>query len=291
MEEIMIAIRSIAAIFCLGISAAAAAQQAEKKAMPAQSKVPPPRLVFAVSEGTSGGIETAEAIAKYRPFANLMEKALGKAVVVTFVRKFEALEAGLKSGEFDLAMARPSDYPARAVRDNKYKLVATAKPDGQCFFIVEKSSPLQKLDDAKGKNILFPEQIAFMTKFCTAELRDRGFNLKTEKIAYAKEQGAVGWSIENKGAEVGGVASYSGVAKNWEKNGHRVLHKSIPQPFSPLIAGRRITDAQVTKLQTLVAEMDKNEDGKKALTTMGIQGFTPEGPDRLLALLAWLEKK
>lgn len=261
--------------------------KSSKPAVPANTT---DRYLFGVSEGTSGGIDADVALQKYRPLANVIEKTLGKKVIVTFVRNFEALEAGMKKGEFDLVMARPSDYPARGVRDYKYSMVAASKPDGQCVFIVEKASPLQSIAEIKGKNIIFPEKIAYMSKFCTAELRDRGIDVNKEKITYAKEQGAVGWTIENRLSDVGGVASYSGVAKNWEKSGQRVLYKSIPQPYSPIIAGRRVSAEQIAKLKAALGDLDKTEEGKKVLSTLGIQGFSPESSERLLALLVWLEK-
>ncbi|MBL8523259.1 MAG: PhnD/SsuA/transferrin family substrate-binding protein [Betaproteobacteria bacterium] len=279
---------SIASALLFGLAIPAAAQPKTKPAPTGNGAAD--RFMFGVSEGTSGGIDTAVAIDKYRPLADVMEKALGKQVVISFVRSFDALEAGMKKGEFDLVMARPSDYPARGVRDYGYTLVANSKPDGQCLFIVEKSSPLKTVNEIKGRNIIFPEKIAYMSKFCTAELRDKGINVATEKITYAKEQGAVGWSVENKLSEVGGVASYSGVAKNWEKGGQRVLHKSVPQPYSPLIAGKRIPADKLAKLKNALAELDKTDAGKKVLATIGIQGFNPESSERLLALLAWLEK-
>ncbi len=111
-----------------------------------------------------------------------------------------------------------------------------------------------------------------------------------EKITYAKEQGAVGWSVETKLSEVGGVASYSGVAKNWEKNGQRILHKSVQQPYSPLIASARVPADKLAKLKSTLADLEKNEAGQKVLKSIGIQGLNPESPERLLALLAWLEK-
>jgi phosphonate transport system substrate-binding protein len=270
-------------------NAEASARKADgaKKTDAAQGK----RLFLAVSEGTSGSINPNEAVEKYRPLADVLSKAAGQPVIVSLVRSFEQLEAGMKKGEFDMVMARPSDYPARGVRDYGYQLLATAKPEGQCFFIVEKGSPLKTIEEAKGKIIMFPEKVAYMTKFCQAELRDKGFNLATENVNYAKEQGAVGWSVESKLSDVGGVASYSGVAKNWEKNGHRVLHKAPPRPYFPIIAHKRVGPEKIAKLQKALDALDDNDDGKKVLQTMGISGYTVEDNKRLLDLLAWLEKK
>lgn len=257
---------------------------------PAAAKAAGDRLIFGVSEGSSGSIDTTVAIEKYRPLADVMEQALGKRIVIVFVRNFEALETGMKNGEFDLVMARPSDYPARGIRDYGYKLVATSKPDGQCVFIVEKTSPLKSIADIKGRTIIFPEKIAYMSKFCTAELRDQGINAVAERITYAKEQGAVAWSVENKLVDVGAIASYSAAAKTWEKNGHRILHKAAGRPFSPLIAGKRVPESKLPKLKAALADLEQGDEGKKVLAKVGIQGFNAESPERLLALLTWLER-
>ena len=93
-------------------------------------------LTFGVSEGTSGGLDHAQVIAKYEGLANVLSKSLGQKVNVVFVREFKALEAGMKDGRFDFVMARPSDYPARALRDYNYRFVASALPDGQCLIVV-----------------------------------------------------------------------------------------------------------------------------------------------------------
>jgi phosphonate transport system substrate-binding protein len=276
----------IAVAMCIAVPCLA---QTKSKA-PATEKSTSDRLIFGVSEGTSGSIDTSVAIEKYRPLANVMEKALGKRVVIVFVRNFDALETGIKSGEFDLVMARPSDYPARGVRDYGYSLVATSKPDGQCLFIVEKSSPLKKIEDMKGRTIIFPEKVAYMSKFCTAELRDKGINVAEEKITYAREQGAVAWSVENKLVDVGAIASYSGAAKTWEKSGQRILHKTAGRPYSPLIAGSRIPPGKQANLKAVLADLEQTDDGKKVLDKIGIKGFNPESPERLLALLTWLER-
>jgi phosphonate transport system substrate-binding protein len=249
------------------------------------------RLFMAISEGTSGSINATEAVEKYRPLADALSKAAGVPVIVNLVRNFDALEKGMKQGDFDLVLARPSDYPARGVRDYGYALVATSKPDGQCFFIVERDSKLKTIADARGKFMMFPEKIAYMTKFCSAELRDKGFNLDKENVKYAKEQGAVGWAVEKKMADLGGVASYSGVGKNWEKSGQRILHKSGPQPYFPLIAHKRVSAERVAKMQKALTTLGDNDAGKKVLQTIGIQGYQVEDSQRLLALLAWLEKR
>ncbi len=245
-------------------------------------------LILAVSEGTSGGLDHAQVIAKYRGVAEVIGKAVRKNINVVFAREFQALEDGMKSGRYDLVLARPSDYPARGLRDYGYHYVASAKPDGQCYLVVPKDSPIKTLADAAGKRFVMPEQVAYMSRFCRAELRDRGIDLDQQKVQYVREQGAVAFYLEYKFADVGGLASYSGVTKKWEKDGHRVLHKSVAQPYFPLVANRRIAGADIAAIQKALLELPNDEAGQAVLKTIGVKGFDAGTEQRLRDLLKWL---
>ena len=245
-------------------------------------------LVLGVSEGTSGGLDHAQVITKYQGLADAIGKSIRQKVNVVFIREFAALEEGMKVGRFDFVIARPSDYPARGLRDYGYQFVATAKPDGQCHIVVPKDSPLKTLADVKGKRIALPEQAAYMTKFCRAELRDRGINLAVENVQYVREQGAVAFYLTNKFADVGGVASYSGVGRKWEQDGHRVLHKSVAQPYFPLIAHKKFQPAQIDAMQKALGNLPDDAAGQAVLKTVGIKEFDTSTEQRLRELLKWL---
>lgn len=249
-------------------------------------------LLFAVSEGTSGGgsaITDAQMAAKYKPLVDVMEKALENKVRVRYVRDFNALEAGMREGSFDLVIARPSDYPARGIRDYGFQAVSATRPDGHCLIVVRKDAPYRSLNDIQGKSLILPEQSAYMTKFCLAELRDQG--IRFGRVHYVREQAAIPFSLAHHLAVVGGVASYSGVARRLDAEGLKVLLESRPQPFLPLIAGKRISPAQVQALRDGLKALADTEQGAQALAAIGLKGFDMDPQQRLLGLLAWLEKK
>jgi ABC-type phosphate/phosphonate transport system substrate-binding protein len=281
---------SFALALTLGCAWAPAWAQTPPKAAPAaKAGASKPRLIFAVSEGTSGGIDAAEAMLKYQPLADVIEKTLNADVSVVLARDFAKLEENMQKQAYDLVMARPSDYPARGIRDYKYTLVSTANPDGMCTFIVPKDSKLQKIEDAKGGRIVLPETTSYMAKFCRAELRDHGIEAAKEpKLKYLREQDVVGYSVETSIADIGGVASYSGVARNWEKKGGRILHRSVKQPYFPLVAGPRVSAADVARIRDALTGLEKTDEGKKILAGIGIQGFVAGEDKRLLDLLKWL---
>jgi ABC-type phosphate/phosphonate transport system substrate-binding protein len=252
------------------------------------AKVVKKQLVFAVSEGSSGGINAEVARAKYQPLADAIGVALNADVKVSFVREFSALANGMKENQFDLVLARPSDYPARGMRDNQYQFVATASTDGQCMLIVNKDSPVKKVSELAGKKFIFPEQSAYMTRFCRAELRDNGILIDSESVHYVREQGAIPFAVENKIVDVGGIASYSGAYKEWLKKGYRVLHQSKPQPYLPLVASRNLNTEQIGKLQKVLSELGNDDAGKQTLKRVGVTGFLTTEEARLRKLLEWL---
>lgn len=245
-------------------------------------------LLLAVSEGTSGGLDAAQVIAKYKDVADAIGRSMRTKVNVVFVRDFATLEEGLKTSRYAFAMARPSDYPARAMRDYGYNYVANAKPDGQCYIVVKKDSPLKTLEDIKGKKIAMPEKVAYMSKFCAAELRTKGIDLDKEPVTYVKEQAAVTFYLDNKFAEVGAIASYSGVGKDWEKKGDRILHKSISQPYFPLVAYKNIKPEQIKDIQKTLLALTSSSEGKDILKRVGIDGFDVDGEAKMRELPKWL---
>ncbi|MBX3619892.1 MAG: PhnD/SsuA/transferrin family substrate-binding protein [Rhizobacter sp.] len=248
-----------------------------------------PVLTLGISEGTSGGLDHSQVIAKYGGLAEAIGAPIKRRVQVVFAREFRALEDGIRSGRYDFVLARPSDYPARAVRDHGYQFVASARPDGRCLIIVAQNSPLKDLASAKGMRWVIPEKVSYMAKFCTAELRDQGINIDKERVQYVREQGAVPFYLQNGFGEVGAIASYSGPAKSLEKSGHRVLHQSVAQPYMPLVAGKRVTAEQIRAIQAALSALPQSEAGREVLKTVGVQSFDTESGERLRALLGWLD--
>ena len=111
------------------------------------------------------------------------------------------------------------------------------------------------------------------------------------EVTFVREQGAIPFALKNNLSHIGGIASYSGVAGRLQKEGLRVLHKSRPQPYLPLIAGARIPADKVRELGAELVALSKTEQGAKALAAIGLKGFDTNSQQRLLELLEWLGDK
>jgi ABC-type phosphate/phosphonate transport system substrate-binding protein len=245
-------------------------------------------VVLAISEGTSGGIDNAAAQVKYKGLADLIGKTLQKPVSVVFVREFSDLDQGMKEQRFDIVMARPSDYPARGVRQYGYYFIATAEPSGHCALIVSANSPLKSVKELQGKYFALPERQAYMTHFCTAALRDEGIRLESSHVYYVREQNAIPFALDNKMADVGGVASYSGVYRKLRQSGKRLLYESVAQPYFPVIASRSLSPAERQSLQALLVNLKSMPDGQPELDRLAITGFVTTEQAKFNKLLDWL---
>jgi hypothetical protein len=150
------------------------------------------------------------------------------------------------------------------------------------------AAPRSSIKEAAGKQIAPPEERSYMARLCRAELRREG--VTPGPIKFHSEQGAVGFAVENGFFPVGGVASYSSIARQWDKNGDVILWQSAPQPFLPLIAKKTISPAQMAKIREALRGVSADADSpiRKAL---GITGFDTSEDDRLLKLLAFIEAK
>lgn len=248
------------------------------------------KIVLAVSEGTSGGQDPLFVRERFQPLANLIGRTLKASVEIRVIRDFERLEAGARTQAFDLLVARPSDYPARALRDYAYRFVATAKPEGQCVFIGPRDrKPFASLTEARGLRISLPEEVSYMAKLCRYALAQAGIEPANSQVRFQREQGAVAYIVENGFADVGGVASYSGVARDWSKKG-TVLWRSAPQPFLPMVASRNVSSAQIRQLQEQLLALRASDD-EGVLRALQIDAFDASTEPRLRELADKLSPK
>ena len=153
---------------------------------------------------------------------------------------------------------------------------------------VRADSPVQSLEQLRGKTFVMPEEVAYMARFCRAELRDKGIELAQENVFYVREQGAIPFGLEKGIADVGGMASYSGAFRKWRDQDQRVLHQSVGQPYMPVVAAPSVSAEHLSKARKVLLELPQDAAGREFLRSLGISGFTDNGEERLRKLLAWL---
>src|SRR6266852_1614245 len=267
----------------LAVNTSAFAQKPAAKGAEGQA-----RVVFAINEGAAGSLTAMDIVFRYEDFKSVVEKALVAPVTVVAVRSTKDLRNGVATGAYTLAMSRPADVLAEAVRDHGYQAVVAAKEPAYALFIVNKDSPLKAIADIKGKRIVTPDRYAYMWRIANAMMRDSGISMENEQVRFMGDQAAIGWSMEGRFFDVGVVSSTSGVGRTWEKNGGRVLARSREVPNTPIIASRKISGAQSQRLRATLVALGSTESGAAFLKKIGVNGFRETSSQAFLDLLKWL---
>lgn len=256
--------------------------QAAVKSEPANA------LLFGVNEGSAGQKDFGDLQTKYKALGDYLAKTINKPVKLESSQNLKSSSTNLAKGRYALFFSKPANVSAKAMRDQKYQLVAMAKGEFTVKFIVNANSPLKKPEDIKGKRIALAKG-TFMETAGMAELRDRNLTPLPEQIQAAKFQDGIEFIVEKGFADVGMVSPV--VAKAWVANGGGVLFESRKMPFWSLIASPDMSKDDVSKIQTALVNLENSEDGKKLLEKLGAKGFVPGNQQDYLDMLSWLEKK
>lgn len=243
-------------------------------------------LLFGIAEGVAEQVNFGDLQDKYQPLADYLGRVLKNKVTLESSQNIPSAMANLQKGRFDLMFCRPSNVAAKAIRDNKYQLVAMAKGDFAASFIARKDHPFKKPEEVLSKTIALPEESSLMAKAGLATLRDLGGAPKPEQLRYTRYQEAVTFMLDMKFADVGIVAP--GQAKAWEKKGGVIFFKSKKLPFWSIIASPKMSPADVDKMQKALIEMEVNEEGKKILAKIGVKGWVPGKAQDYVEMLSWL---
>lgn len=244
-------------------------------------------IVFGVNEGSSSTTNFLERQEKYKGLADTLSKALKQPVLLESAADLRSLAKNLNNSRYGLLLVRPSHISAKAMCDQKYVLVASAKGNAVAYFIVPKDSPLKQLADLKGKSVVMPDEMAYPTWIGRAMLRDLGIMDKAN-IKSMSSQEAVGYVIENHLADAGVVISYSKVAKDWPKAGHRFLAESKKLPYWSVIASPKLSAGKIAKVRDALTQLEAMEEGKKILKDIGVTGFVAGDQKAYLDMLAWV---
>lgn len=247
------------------------------------------QLLLGVVEGVAEQMSMAEIQTKYKGLADHLSSVLNKKVKFESTQSFRSAERNLKNKRYDFVFIRPSNVAAKAIRDNKYQLVAAAKnPDFAANFIVKKDAPIKSIDDLRGKRIAMPEESSLMSQVGRSVMRDAKMNPDKESVQYARLQETVLTLVEQGHADVGVVAPAQ--TREWEKRGGVVAFKSRKLPFWSIIASPNVGAADVEKAQKALVSLESSDEVKRVLQPMTVKGFAVASAQEYLDLLKWVKQ-
>lgn len=236
-------------------------------------------LILAVNEGVSYQ-EGGSVNDRYKPLIEILSKELKRPIKVQNVDKYTDFDKGLAEGKYDLAFIHPAHIGLRAVKSGAYSGLATAKgfTDYRARVLVKKDSPLNSMQDLRGKKIGVPSTDSITTVMFTAGLREVNVPQPEKQYTPTRYQDAVPFMIEN-GFVDAGVTGSSAIEKAWVAKGGRIITETKPIPIKQFIASKKLNEAERSKLQNIILNLSENDAGKTALSKIGMTGFVPWNND------------
>lgn len=246
-------------------------------------------LVFAVNEGATYRVTPIETRERFRELADLIGKALNRPVRIDPVEDYVDLRQGLEAKRYDLAFVHPAHHSLRAIRDQKYRLLALTSgyTEYKARFFVAKGSTLKDAKEIKGKPMAMPDPDSITAWIARAAMRDMGIDAGKENIQTTRYQDAVPFMVEHGFAQIG-ISASGAVIKEWEGKGGRVLFATRPVPIKQLIASPNLSAADADRVRDLFLGLEKSPAGQAVLQKLGFKGFQRGEDAQLAELTTWL---
>jgi len=246
-------------------------------------------LVFAVNEGVTYRITPHETRDRYRDLGDVLAKAIRRNVRIQPVDHYPTLQRGLTTKVYDLAYVHPTHHAVRAMRDQKYQLVALTRgfTDYRARFLMRKDMVLAGPGDLKGRAMVMPDADSITAWMVRATLRDLGLDTRIEKLSTTRYQDGIPFMMEHGFYDVG-ITAAAAVVRDWESKGGRVLLESRPVPIKLLIASPDLPTFEFDRIQQTFLDLERSDAGRQILARIGFAGFTAGDAAQLGDLGRWL---
>ena len=246
-------------------------------------------LVFGINEGVTYRITPQETRERYREIGELLAKLLKRPVRIEPVDDYVKLRRNLEDLQYDLAFIHPAHHSLRAMRDQKYQLVALTKgfTEYKARFLVKGDSLLKRPEDIKGRRLVMPDPDSITAWMVRATLRDLGIDPRKQAISTTRYQDAIPFMLDNGFNEIGSTAA-GAVIRDWQAKGGRVLFESRSVPIKHLIAGPRMSKGDIEKVRAFFLGLETSKENRKLLEKIGFQGFIAGNEQTLAEIAVWL---
>lgn len=240
----------------------------------------------------------------YKQLAEYIEKRLGRPVKLVDRGNYEEVNRLLETGDLDAAFVCSGPY---VEGKNRFRLQLVAmplvkgKPVYHSYIIVPQNSPAHRIEDLRGKVFAFTDPKSHSGKLVPTYMLSRinetpqRFFQKIEftyghdnSIRAVAEQLVDGAAVDSLVWEYMAVKNPDLTAKT------RILLRSEPFGIPPFVVRPGIATEQKLKLQQILLNITDNEEGRRIIKGMMIDGFVrgdDDNYDTIRAMYGWLSKR
>jgi phosphonate transport system substrate-binding protein len=206
--------------------------------------------------------------ALHAPMATDFEAKLGRQVQLSSKGDYATYAEELRKETYDIAFIQPFDY-VDAHDKHGYLPLARRGEDLEAVIVVLQDSPLQTIQDLKGKTIANPPVHSAVSHLTSMALREAGINPRTGvKRDYGKNHYTCMHSVLIGIADACSTAAQALLHFEKEKRiaaRFRILHKTVRIPHALFVVHKRVAQKDREILLKTILNWPKTEEGKKII--------------------------
>lgn len=204
----------------------------------------------------------------FDPIAADFEQMLGRPITLSSRNEYDTFTAALHRQEFDIALIHPFDYP-EAFDRHGYLPLARRKDELRGLILVAADSPLQTLQDLKGKTVANPPREAAVSYLTSIALMQAGIDPAREvRRDYGKSHFSCMQKLLIGEAEACGTARQALLHFEKEKQmtaKFRVLHETQAVSHSLFVVHRRVGKKERAALQARILDWPNTAAGRRII--------------------------
>jgi phosphonate transport system substrate-binding protein len=236
--------------------------------------------------------ETGEELLKdIQPLMDVISKGMGQEVRPTVAADYTGVIEALKNKQLDIAFLSPASY-VMAKQEANVKILVKSQRDGSPYYygaiIVRADSPIQKLEDLRGKRFSFGDPLSTTGHiFARKMMLDIGIKPEADlaSVIYSGSHDATILSVLNKKVDAG--ATYAddkeGKSSAWqrflkpeEQSQIRVLSYTEPIPADMICASAEFPADKAERLTKTILDFSASPEGQKLLKKLyKFDGYVP----------------
>ncbi len=237
--------------------------------------------------GISSVISPRETVENYQPFADYLQKKIGRTVQLVQRQTYQEINELVKNQQVDVAFICSGAYVV-GEKDN-LELLAVPEVNGkstyQSYIIVNANSSIQQIMDLKGQVFGFTDPISFSgtiaPTYMVTQLKTTPKDFFGRVVYTYSHDNSIKAVLDNvvSAAGVDSLVYQYAVSKDPTlKNKLRIIVESSEVGSPPVVVNHQIDPNLKTALQEALLQMDSDPIGRKALKALIYDRFVLPNP-------------
>lgn len=212
----------------------------------------------------------------HTPLKDYLARSLQRPVSLVTAPDFESFVERTRQGQYDIIITAPHLGRLAETRDG-YKRLAQTRHVVQGIFLTRKASPIQRIEDLKGKRVMVAQQVSIIYQMSEQLLREKGL-VPGESVTIIETRthnNAMQAPLRGEAdASVTGTLLWRVLGEE-QKGQLRVIGTTEEAPGFMLMANPRLSPQDIAILRNVLLEFHRVPGSEPYFATTGYERFDP----------------